>query len=63
VNVWPIRQQRGLFSLFGNVKALIGVELTKSYLIVPNKTVSGVRFPSEVDWRTCQVCQWEDCPS
>jgi hypothetical protein len=61
--VWPIQQQRQLFGLFGDVEALIGVRLTDSCLMVPNKTVSGVRFPTEIDFRSCQVCHREDCPS
>ncbi len=63
VETWPIEQQRELFSLFGDVRSLIGVELTDSFLMVPNKTVSGLRFPAEKDFRTCQVCRREVCPS
>ncbi len=62
VTVWPIEQQRDLFSLFGDVKALIGVELTDSFLMVPNKSVSGIRFPTEVDFRSCQLCHRDNCP-
>lgn len=61
--VWPIQQQRELFALLGDVKAQIGVELTRSLLMVPNKSVSGVRFPTEVDFRSCQLCHREGCPS
>jgi hypothetical protein len=61
--VWPIEQQELLFSLLGDVRAEIGVELTASFLMVPNKTVSGIRFPTEKDFRACQVCHREDCPS
>jgi len=61
--VWPIEQQRELFSLFGDVKELIGVELTDSFLMLPNKTVSGIRFPTEIDFRSCQVCHRENCPA
>lgn len=61
--VWPIQQQRPLFSVFGDVESLIGVRLTDSCLMVPNKTVSGVRFPTEIDFRSCQICHREDCPS
>jgi hypothetical protein len=61
VNVWPIEQQRGLFSLFGDVENLIGVTLTDSFLMVPNKTVSGIRFPTEIDFQTCEICHREDC--
>ena len=63
VDTWPIEQQRNLFSLFGNVCELIGVELTDSFLMIPNKSVSGIRFPTEVDFRSCQVCHRENCPS
>lgn len=62
VNVWPIEQQRELFSLFGDVNNLIGVELTDSYLMIPNKTVSGLRFPTEVNFRSCMLCHRENCP-
>ena len=50
-------------ALLGDVEASIGVRLTDSCLMVPNKTVSGVRFPTEHDFRACQVCHREDCPS
>jgi hypothetical protein len=63
VNVWPIEQQRDLFSLLGDVRGQIGVELTDSFLMVPNKTVSGIHFPTERDFRTCQVCHREKCPN
>jgi hypothetical protein len=63
VNLWPIEQQRELFALLGDVKERIGVELTDSFLMVPNKTVSGVRFPTEIDFHACQVCHRENCPA
>ena len=63
VEVWPIEQQRELFSLFGNVEERIGVHLTDSFLMVPNKTVSAIRFPTEIDFRSCQVCRRGNCPS
>ena len=62
-SVWPIEQQRELFALLGDVKGQIGVELTESFLMVPNKTVSGICFPTETDFRSCQVCRRADCPS
>lgn len=61
-DTWPIEQQKPLFSLFGNVEELIGVQLTESCLMVPNKSVSGIIFPTEVGFESCQVCQREDCP-
>ena len=56
-------KQVELFSLLGDAPADIGVTLTDSYLMVPNKTISGIRFPTSVDFRSCQVCHREDCPS
>jgi hypothetical protein len=61
-DVWPIEQQRQLFSIFGDVEDLIGVKLTASYLMVPNKSVSGIFFPTEIDFRSCQLCSREECP-
>jgi hypothetical protein len=63
VNVWPIEQQKKLFSLLGDVEGQIGVELTDSCLMIPRKSISGIRFPTEIDFRTCQLCHREDCPS
>jgi len=63
ITVWPIEQQRELFSLLGDTRELIGVELTDSFLMVPNKSLSGIRFPTEVDFRSCQLCRRENCPS
>lgn len=62
-SVWPIEQQRGLFALLGDVEQAIGVRLTDSFLMVPNKTTSGILFPTEVDFRSCEVCHRENCPS
>lgn len=62
-SVWPIQQQRGLFALLGDVEEAIGVRLTDSFLMIPNKTTSGILFPTEKDFRTCEVCHREDCPS
>ena len=61
-NVWPIDQQRLLFGLLGEVEASIGVHLTDSYLMIPNKTVSGILFPSSVPFVSCQLCTRQRCP-
>jgi len=60
---WPITEQRPLFDLLGDVKGAIGVELTGSLLMVPTKSVSGITFPTEADFQSCQLCQREDCPN
>ena len=62
-DVWPIEQQRPLFTLLGGVTPSIGVILTASCLMIPNKTVSGILFPTEHDFRTCQVCHRDPCPN
>jgi hypothetical protein len=61
--VWPIEQQRELFSLFGDVESMIGVRLTDSFLMLPNKSVSGVFYPTEEDFVTCQLCHRTNCPN
>jgi predicted transcriptional regulator len=63
VTVWPIEQQQGLFSLLDDVEGAIGVKLMESCLMVPNKTTSGILFTTEEDFRSCEVCHREDCPS
>lgn len=62
VDTWPIEQQRELFSVFGNVEKLIGVRLTDSCLMLPNKSVSGICFPARVRFESCQVCPRDVCP-
>jgi hypothetical protein len=63
VETWPIEQQRLLFTLLGGVTPYIGVVLTESCLMIPNKTVSGILFPTQEDFQTCQVCHRDPCPN
>jgi len=58
---WPITQQEGLFSIFGNVEELIGVKLTEAFLMVPLKSLSGIFFPTRVEFVSCQLCPREVC--
>ncbi len=62
-SVWPIEQQKDLFSLLGNVESEVGVQLTESFLMVPNMTISAFLFPTETDCQSCGVCHKEKCPS
>ena len=62
VDVWPIEQQSELFFLLGDVYSAIGVELTESYLMLPTKSVSGIRFPTQKDFQSCMLCHRENCP-
>ena len=61
---WPITQQTELFSIFGGrekVEGLIGVRLTDTFLMVPIKSISGIFFPAEVSFESCQLCPREQC--
>jgi len=60
---WPIEQQKPLFELFGDVQATIGVKLTDSLLMLPAKSVSGIYFPTETSFFSCQLCPRERCDS
>lgn len=59
---WPLEQQRGLFQLLGNPCEAIGVELTENCLMVPIKSVSGLRFPLDLKYENCQLCPRGPCP-
>lgn len=61
-HIWPIEEQRRLFELLGDLPGAVGVTLTESCLMLPVKTVSGIRFAAERDFRTCAVCRRGDCP-
>lgn len=60
---WPLPQQRPLFALLGDVEAAVGVTLTPSLLMTPTKSVSGIFFPAEETFASCQLCPREDCPN
>ena len=59
---WPMEQQRQLFALLGDVRGRIGVELTESCLMIPIKSISGLLFPTEIRFESCQLCPREGCP-
>ena len=60
---WPITAQQSLFQLLGDPLKAIGVELMDSMLMVPNQTISGIRFVSEEGFSSCELCPREPCPS
>jgi hypothetical protein len=60
---WPITEQQPLFSLFRREKDLIGVRLTEHMLMIPRKSISGIYFPTEVTFFSCQLCSRERCPA
>jgi hypothetical protein len=58
---WPITQQVPLFQLLGDVKSRIGLELSDSLLMNPTKSLSGIRFPTEEGFESCQLCPRDVC--
>lgn len=58
---WPIEQQAPLFSLLPGVEEALGVRLTESFLMLPRKSISGIYFPSETTFFSCQLCPRERC--
>ena len=58
---WPITQQRPLFTVLGDPTETIGVRLTDSFLMVPNKSVSGVRFETDTEYVNCRLCPRPNC--
>lgn len=60
---WPIEEQAPLFKLLGDVETSIGVKLTDSLLMLPAKSISGIYFPTEVSFFSCQLCPRQRCES
>ena len=58
---WPITEQKPLFALIGDTEELVGVRLTDSMLMLPRKSISGIVFPTEVTFSSCQLCPREGC--
>jgi hypothetical protein len=60
---WDLKGQRPLFSVLGDVQGAIGVYLTETLLMIPAKSLSGIFFPTEIPFYSCQLCSRENCPS
>jgi hypothetical protein len=60
---WPLREQAPLFRLLGDVAAAVGVTLSESFVMRPTKSVSGILFPSDTAFASCQLCEREACPN
>lgn len=59
---WSISEQTKLFKLLGELEREIGVSLTESFLMIPQKSVSGLVFPTEENFENCQLCSRKNCP-
>ena len=60
---WDLKGQRPLFSILGDVKGSIGVYLTETLLMIPAKSLSGIFFPTDIPFYSCQLCPRENCPA
>jgi hypothetical protein len=58
---WPIEDQGPLFALLGDVEGAVGVKLNDTFLMDPTKSVSGIYFPSSVNFMNCKLCPRENC--
>lgn len=58
---WPLEEQVPLFRLLGDPEASIGVRLTPSLLMLPSKSVSGIRFGAAGSFESCMLCPRERC--
>ena len=62
-SLWPIEEQRPLFKLLGSIETAIGVHLTDSFLMLPNKSVSGFYYKTDKEFHNCQLCKRDHCPN
>ncbi|HOD92599.1 MAG TPA: vitamin B12 dependent-methionine synthase activation domain-containing protein [Clostridia bacterium] len=60
---WPISGQSQLFALLSDEIKDTGIILTPSFLMLPNKSASGVVFVTEEDYMNCQDCKRKNCPN
>ncbi|MDM8540756.1 vitamin B12 dependent-methionine synthase activation domain-containing protein [Desulfococcaceae bacterium HSG9] len=58
---WPLTEQTHLFSILGDVEEAIGVRLSEYLLMFPRKSESGIYFPAETAFYSCQLCPRKRC--
>ena len=58
---WPITEQKPLFSILDGVEEAISVRLSEYLLMFPRKSVSGIYFPTETTFYSCQLCPRKRC--
>jgi hypothetical protein len=59
---WPLSEQQPLFEILGNIQGAIGVQLMDSLMMRPVQSVSGIIFPTEATFESCQLCPRKKCP-
>jgi len=58
---WAIEEQRPLFSILGDVEVSIDVRLNENLVMIPNKSLSGIYFPTKIPFYSCQLCPRKNC--
>jgi hypothetical protein len=61
VDIWPVQELGRIFDLLDQGTP-IGVQLTPSSLMIPNKTISGIFYESENSFTSCTYCERDHCP-
>lgn len=59
---WPISEQKMFFHLFNDAQNPIGIQLSSTFLMTPNKSVTGLQFSTDSKYVNCQLCPRENCP-
>jgi hypothetical protein len=58
---WPLKNQKTVFALLGDVEKLIGVTLSADGTAIPVNSTSGLFFHAETKFENCQLCSREPC--
>lgn len=58
---WPLLEQKKLFLRVGKEAAEIGVRLSEAMVMHPQKSLSGIVFPSVEKFHSCQLCNKQTC--
>jgi hypothetical protein len=61
IKAFPSSQHRPIFSILGDVKSLIGLELTECCALMPTKSHSGIHFSKETPYFGCRMCTQKRC--
>jgi hypothetical protein len=59
---WPISEQKAFFHLFNDAQNPIGIRLSSTCLMTPNKSVTGLHFSTNSEYVNCELCPRESCP-
>ena len=59
---WNTHDQGRLYHLISPTPEAIGITLTKSNMMKPVQSLSGLRFPSDKGFTSCQICSRKNCP-